>query len=139
MSLFYRVSGLLLCSNSPIQGLVALPATGAVDVQVWLGVLPRWWDDTVASSPQPWYVSTSQDQYGKPALTVWQSSGGAYFRHKYSDGTEFVVDRAGTQIWAVWPEALTLEDTAIYLLGPVLSFVLRVRGVSCLHASAIAT
>src|SRR5262249_22183040 len=32
----------------------------------------------------------------------------------------------------------TLEDTATYLLGPVLGFILRLRGVTCLHASAVA-
>jgi hypothetical protein len=55
----------------------------------------------------------------------------------YSDGTEFVVDRAGSQVWANWPDPLTLDDAATYLLGPVLGFVLRLRGVICLHASAI--
>ena len=29
------------------------------------------------------------------------------------------------------------RDTATYLLGPVLGFVLRLRGIACLHASAI--
>ncbi|MBA3757231.1 MAG: hypothetical protein H0X02_13890 [Nitrosomonas sp.] len=33
---------------------------------------------------------------------------------------------------------MTLEDTATYLLGPVLGFILRLRGHTCLHASAIA-
>ena len=56
----------------------------------------------------------------------------------YCDGTEFFVNREGSQVWATWPDSLTLEDTATYLLGPVLGFVLRLRGVTCLHASAVA-
>src|SRR5262249_9196929 len=32
----------------------------------------------------------------------------------------------------------TLEDACIYLLGPVMGFVLRLRGTVCLHASAVA-
>jgi hypothetical protein len=56
----------------------------------------------------------------------------------YRDGTEFVVDREGTQIWATVPTEATLEDTATYLLGPVLGFVLRLRGTTCLHASSVA-
>lgn len=139
MSFFYHVSGLFLCSNRPIKGLVVLPAACAADVQVWLGLVPRWLDATGLSYQQLWYVSTSQAAHGEPALTIWQLAGGTYFRLKYSDSTEFVIDQAGTQVWAVWPDPLTLEDTATYLLGPVLSFVLRLRGVSCLHASAIAT
>jgi hypothetical protein len=49
-----------------------------------------------------------------------------------------VVDRRGSGIWATWPATATLEDTATYILGPVLGFVLRLRGVLCLHASAVA-
>ena len=37
-----------------------------------------------------------------------------------------------------WPDSSTLEDAATYLLGPVLGFVLRLRGITCLHASAVA-
>jgi len=33
---------------------------------------------------------------------------------------------------------LTTEDAATYLLGPVLGLLLRLRGVTCLHASAVA-
>jgi len=63
---------------------------------------------------------------------------GAYFRLTYSDGTDFVFDRATTRLWASWRAPLTLEDTATYLLGPVFGFILRRRGATCLHASAVA-
>jgi hypothetical protein len=63
---------------------------------------------------------------------------GRYYRFRYADETEFVVDNAGSEIWAAWREPLTLEDTATYLLGPVMGFVMLLRGVVCLHASAVA-
>ncbi len=37
-----------------------------------------------------------------------------------------------------WAQASTLEDTLVYLQGPILGFALRLRGVTCLHASAVA-
>jgi hypothetical protein len=55
----------------------------------------------------------------------------------YSDGTEFIVDRSGGDVWARWTGESTLADTATYLLGPILGFVLRLRGVTSLHASAV--
>jgi hypothetical protein len=47
------------------------------------------------------------------------------------------VERQGRAIWADWPENYTLEDACTYLLGPVMGFVLRLRGTTCLHASAV--
>jgi hypothetical protein len=56
---------------------------------------------------------------------------------RYADGTEFLIDQLGTRLWASWQHPLTIEDTATYLLGPVMGFVLLLRGMHCLHASAV--
>jgi hypothetical protein len=55
----------------------------------------------------------------------------------YYDGVEFWLKPSAGQIWSVWPERLTLDHVAPYLLGPVLGLMLRFRGVVCLHASGI--
>jgi hypothetical protein len=65
-------------------------------------------------------------------------SGGDYFGFFYSDGVRFAVERRGREVWGDWPENYTLEDACTYLLGPVIGFVLRLRGMTCLHASAVA-
>jgi hypothetical protein len=85
-----------------------------------------------------WYTSPFLDSEGEPVLLIWKVSGGAFLRLAYRDGTQFWIDRAGTNIWAVWPEKSSLEDTATYLLGPVLGILLRLKGEICLHASAVA-
>jgi hypothetical protein len=84
------------------------------------------------------YVSPLGEAEGAPGLAVWEAADGRYLRLRYADGTEFLVSRSGTEVWAAWPEPLTLDDTATYLLGPILGFVLRLRGAVSLHASAIA-
>jgi len=61
-----------------------------------------------------------------------------WFRLRYSDGTEFFVDYLGSEIWCRWAQEATLEDVVPYLAGPILGFVLRLRGVFCLHSSAVA-
>ena len=68
-------------------------------------------------------------------VTVWTHED--FFRLRYTDETEFFVDRSGAQIWAIWPRQLTLADTATYLLGPIMNVVLRLRGTISLHASAV--
>lgn len=134
----YHVYGLPLCANRPIPGLLAVPSGQTLDVQVRLGRMPHWINQSLGTPPQTRYVSTSKHENGEPALMVWSPDGSAHFRLRYGDGTEFIVDRAGTEVWATWPDTLTLEDTVTYLLGPILGLVLRLRGTTCLHASAIA-
>jgi hypothetical protein len=86
---------------------------------------------------EPVYVSSFTTDSGEPALKIWDAGQG-FLRIDYFDGMQFWLDRKGTAIWALWPETLLIEDVASYLLGPVLGLVLRLRGVTCLHASAIA-
>lgn len=138
----YRAYGLTLFANAPIPGLVALvqPPSSSPDICVELDSMPSFWHPQLqnSESARAWYVSRRQDPQGQPILQAWQLQHGAYILLKYCDGTEFMVDRDGCRIWAKWIDPLTLEDTATYLLGPILGFVLRLRGIVCLHASGVA-
>ncbi|MGH9700667.1 MAG: HPr kinase/phosphorylase [Candidatus Acidiferrales bacterium] len=78
-----------------------------------------------------------KDDAGEPILKIWNLGGGKFLRLAYPDGMQFWMDREGTKIWAVWPARSSLEDAASYLLGPVLGLLLRLRGTTCLHASAV--
>ncbi len=51
--------------------------------------------------------------------------------------SEFLVDRAGTRVWARWPANLPIGEILICLFGPIVGFVLHLRGTPCLHASAV--
>jgi hypothetical protein len=84
------------------------------------------------------YIADYKSPCGEPALRVFRVLDGQYYRFRYADETEFVVDNAGSEVWAAWREPLTIEDTATYLLGPVMGFVMLLRGIVCLHASAVA-
>jgi hypothetical protein len=84
------------------------------------------------------YTSAYTDEAGQPALHIWKIADGDLLRLAYYDGTQFWLDRKGTEVWAQWPSDLTIEDAATYLLGPILGLLLRLRGVTCLHASAVA-
>jgi hypothetical protein len=138
--LYYSAFGLSLRADRPLPGLVARDATPDVDVRITLGAMPPRWERLRRdeSEAPPWYTSPTHDAPGSPALIVWRRAGGQYLHLRYADATEFVVDRAGTDVWATWAGTATLADTATYLLGPVLGLVLRLHGVVCLHASAVA-
>ncbi len=85
------------------------------------------------------YASNSLAESGESTVRLWQiSSPALLYQLTYADGTEFVIDEAGSRVWATWAAGSTFEDTLTYFLGPVLGFVLRLRGVTCLHSSAVA-
>jgi hypothetical protein len=134
----YSLYGLRLSSNHPIPGLISLDDSMNVHTAVLWGALPRGLDLFRESEWVLRYSSPVQEASGLPNLSVWDVGSGGYSRFSYGDGTNFVVGRDARQVWAIWPETLTLEDAATYLVGPVIGFVLRQRGTLCLHASAIA-
>ncbi len=135
MNLAYSVFGLLLRSNLPIPELAPAPGTSSDPVvNIHMNESPP----ADSSGLQILtYTSEYTDPTGQPALRIWKTADGQFLHLSYFDGTQFWMDRGGTELWAQWPDNLTIEDTATYLLGPVLGLLLRLRGVTCLHASAI--
>jgi hypothetical protein len=139
VSVSYTVFGLLLRSNLRIPGLTPeRTSSKSPDVEVQLGVAPGTIDRIPGELEELIYASSDITESGEPALRIWKIANGALLRLDYFDGMHFWLDSKGTSIWAVWPEDLSLEDVATYILGPVLGLLLRLRGVPCLHASAVA-
>jgi hypothetical protein len=130
------IYGLGVLANQPIPT-VPHSAIEHADVRVSFGALPDWLDSLQPHDVETTYVADYTDECGKPAVVFSKLHDGNFFRFSYADNTEFVIDKSGREIWTTWQDPLTLEDTATYLLGPVMGFVLRLRGVVCLHASAI--
>jgi hypothetical protein len=134
----YSVFGLSLRSNQAIPGVKPVDERpGGADVEIRLGSSPPAGEEIVAEAEALTFVSSNLDESGEPALRIWQVAQGAYLRLQYCDGMQFWAGREGKSVWATWPESASLEDAATYLLGPVLGLVLRLRGVMCLHASAV--
>jgi hypothetical protein len=136
VNLAYSSFGLLLRSNLPIPELVPVKALSSDPiVNIHMNESPP---QKCSSQPKTLsYTSEYTDPTGQPALRIWKTLDGQFLYLAYFDGTEFWMDRKGTELWAQWPDNLTIQDTATYLLGPVLGLLLRLRGVTCLHASAI--
>jgi hypothetical protein len=131
---FYSGFGLQLAANRAVPGLTPIGPCVNPDTRIWFLRAPA----LPAGTPEePYYRSPFLEQ-GQPALTVWSLDRGAFLRWRYSDGTEFVVARSGSDVWVSWASSSTLEDAVTYLLGPIASLVLRLRGVTSLHASAVA-
>ena len=111
--------GCRVASNAAIPGLVPAESREAADLRVFFDAVPPW-DGEPAFAP--------------PDETAHASG---RFSLRYGDGTRFWLDVPAATIWTTWPASLTLEDTATYLLGPIMGLYLRQRGHVCLHASAV--
>jgi len=132
----YSLFGLTLRSNLKLPHLpIAEDQPSVPDCELSLGTSP---ENAKNSADILTYTSTFTDRCGEPALRIWEIDDGAYLRMDYSDGHQFWLDRAGGQVWGVWPEGSSLEEATSYLLGPVMGVLLRHRGIICLHASAVA-
>ena len=131
------VYGLRVAANMALPGLPLRLDSDAHDVRIWL---KKWvtFPTTFPESVEILYASPEDAAPGQPNLRVCVLPGGNYFGFFYRDEVRFAVERQGREVWGDWPENYTLEDACTYLLGPVLGFVLRLRGVTCLHASAVA-
>ncbi|HEX6648255.1 MAG TPA: hypothetical protein VF075_01905 [Pyrinomonadaceae bacterium] len=136
----YRCSiyGLGVVANRTVPGVPA-SSIAADDVRINFRSLPAWLNNL--QQIETTYVADQTDECGRPVLRVFRLLPffeAKFYRFCYADQTEFVIDAAGTEIWADWREPLTIEDATTYLLGPIMGFVMLLRGVVCLHASAIA-
>jgi hypothetical protein len=111
-----------------------LPPGRAPDLRVVLGELGPF-AQHAASDYRMYAQRVSADQTEPPVVCVKRGTDG-HFRIAYGDGAEFIIDANASEVFGVSRGALTLDDLVLYLQGPVLGFVLRLRGVTCLHSSA---
>ena len=133
---FSRAFGLTLESEVPIPGLLDWPAA-APDVRIHAGFLPEWIDTANGTGREIWSAGGDPD-HESDAVSVRAAGNDRFLLLAYGDGTRFVVSRSGDEIWCAWLSNSTLATAATYLLGPVIGLVLRLRDITCLHASVVA-
>ncbi len=131
------VLGLTLECSHPLPRLAVEPESDGEALKLELGSVPSGLGEAPADEWRSVFQTDLADDRGEPFLRLRRSSAGDFYQLAFHDGTQFFVDRQGRQVWARWPAAYTLEDIESYLFSTVLGFVLRLRGVISLHASAV--
>ena len=138
MFVFHFIYGLRIATNIPLPGVPVEPSPDVIDVRIHMREetsLPS----PFSAPPSSFLYSSAKDEAEiEPTLRVGVLAGGEYFGMFYKDGAKFAVQREGMEIWADWPAGYAIEDACTYLIGPVMGFVLRLRGTICLHASCVA-
>ncbi len=112
------------------------PCSDSVDLDVSMLGGAAWPAELAAAPERVCYTDEETDETGQPTLVVSQC-GRDFYRLRYWDGSEFLVDRPGSRVWARWPAILPVGEILTCLFGPIAGFVLHLRGTPCLHASAV--
>lgn len=133
-----RLYGLGVRADVPLAALAGLPSAGRADLRLFLESLPGWCTAIAESRWLPYGEGPSAAPAGESCVRASRLDDGSHYRLQYADGTVFVIEAGGRALWAGSAPGATIDDTATYLLGPVMGFVLRLRGTPCLHASAVA-
>lgn len=127
----FRLYGLQVASDRHIEGIAESRSKASADVRIRFTVRrARKYIDAIQTP----FASLCDDK-GEYLRVLRRPDGGFVFR--FADGARFDVSPDGARVAASWAENITFLDVTSYLLGPVLGFVVRLRGTVCLHASAV--
>jgi hypothetical protein len=110
---------------APANMTVSIDLAGQAGRERLTGLQPVTSDDT---SGRDWSSTRVEELRDGNTLYLWI---------RFRGGIEFLVNRAGTEVWGWWPESVGYDEGVSYLIGPILGTVLRLRGTSVLHACAI--
>jgi len=134
----YRAYGLTLSCDTPVSALreetIDLESH---DIAVSLGPKPDWVREAIRLPRRLEHPKPGQIERENSPFTLTSYGAEEFFELAYGNEALFFVDAAAKRIWGNCLPPLTNEDLAIYLLGPVMGFVLRRRRVLALHASAV--
>jgi hypothetical protein len=128
-----RAWGLGIACSLPLKALASSPTASRTDVAILLDVLPD--ADLASLCWKERYRSPDPNEDGTYNVRVAWNADARLHRLRYYDGVDLLLDDAGRNVWASRPPGYPLEDAAVYLLGPAMGFLLRLRGTLCLHAS----
>jgi hypothetical protein len=127
----FRLYGLTVAADRRLPGLAESRGDADPDVYVRFSAQRG---HRPADAALPVYASI-RDGDDETLRVLRRTDGSFVFR--FDNGARFEVSPDAARITARWPARITFADVTAYLMGPVLGFVLRLRGTICLHASAV--
>ena len=137
MTYYYKTYGISIQANVFLPELFPLEYTSQdVDLRIFFRTQPP--KQATGWLVHPRFVSRRpQDQGGETWLRISESEDGLFICLSYNDGVEFILDREASNLWVNAPDELDVSYIASYMVNQVFGFILRMRGITCLHASGI--
>lgn len=128
-SALYSIYGLTVAVIGAHGRLAA--ASGSEQPQVTLDL--RGFSDAALSA-------ATEQIYGPQAaskLRIFRDPDGKTFAFRFPEDIEFLVDAPGLLVRGRWPAQFSLDYVAPLILGPLMGYLLRLHGITTLHASVV--
>ena len=113
------------------------PLEREIDINLIWGTFPGWLENLCNKDPAEYFVSPWLTETGEPHLRIFKLAEGKFYFFQYPKTIEFIVSSDAKAVWGNWQDGLSLEFASLIFLGPVMGFLLRLRGITCLHASCL--
>ena len=132
----YSIYGLRVALIGATSRLPAVAGLGPADVTIHLGGFPA----SIPVAPaELLYGRVGKESGHRVGLRIFRVTASPYLHFRFPDDTEFLVNPETSTLYANWPEFYSLGYVAPILLGPLMGFLLRLKGITTLHASVIAS
>ena len=130
-----RAFGLHIHSDEALPGVPETESASAPSDRALRIRFDRWPDAVEPGRTGiPWPNPACADISARDVCVVGD---GRWLSLVYDETLCFFVRRDGGEVSFVRPASMSIDEVATYLLGPIIGLVLRLRGVACLHASAV--
>jgi hypothetical protein len=123
---------------------ILVPASPSSEADVFIELVGTEPFPSPLEPQEEWYASPQLDVFGEPNLTIGSvhtPDGERFVQLRFGGNVkfaEFTVSADARHIRASWKQDARFEDIAWLLFRPVMSMVLWLRGITCLHASVVA-
>src|SRR5262249_35446842 len=136
MSHCYKIYGLQLESTVPLNGLY----TGSTDTACDISIDWHENESTLLNGSVQWRPKRNLGAKESELVSFWETStvDGPLLKLSYvidETNVDFILDQGWRRISVIKPDYIKPGRLRSYLLGSVLSSILRARGTICLHAS----
>lgn len=122
----YSIYGLNISTIFPLEGPQPTKQLGTVDIVI--DEIPFEIRQDIKENRPPNLENLESPQF-------WETSNG-HLCLKYQNGPLFIFSPGGDRIWVDEHVDTSAGELSLYLLGSVLGFALRLKGILCFHASA---
>ncbi len=136
---YYKIYGLNIFSSRRISLLKEQPPLNQPDISVD-------WKISTQNTPDniyKWKEVHSETLKLYEIISMWETENenGSFTKVSFElEGKRtlnFVIDENKENLWIYHHENETKSDLESYLIGPALGFIMRLRGIICLHSSAV--